>query len=292
MAKRTVIALGTLSLAVAAFANPVPSPAPKEQYTATVQLLIEEPTPQLLQRAKNLVRRELESTFRAWPSLEVKKFELQSSGNQVYLSVLSDKDIQQPVQEALASVVTHLDGKVWALGRSDIHRTSLSQPVEAFLGIQLVETADELTDLSQVRIERIGAIAIPVREFLRELKFRIRERHPRLPVFGHSIDRSCAERDLDWSFGETSDEAPKDLKSVMEELAAVLNVPGGVKQINGRYVFAGGCPPQEAPIRRRLPGPPGLDGVMGEMQPNNVSFSPDRFSVHSVHIPLMPLGKW
>lgn len=321
---RAALALGTLSIAVASFAGPAISTgskddaarsngsnttnrgsagkvgaaspaaaaASKEQYTATLHFRIED-SPRLLPRAQQLVRHELEKTFRAWPALEVKRFELQSSGNQVYLSIVSDKDIQRPVQEAVAAVVTNLDGKVWAQGRSDIHRTSLYQPVEAFLDIQLAEVQTEVKDLSQVRVERISAIAIPVRELVRELKFRIQQRYPKLPVFGHSIDRSCAERDLDLSLGETPDESPKALKEVMEELAAVLNVPGGVKQINGRYVFAGACHPQEIPVRRRIPGPPppGFNGASGDMQPSNVSFSAEGFSVQSV-IPLMPLGQW
>ncbi len=280
-----------------------PSAGNTEHYTATIQFFIQEPTPQLIRRSQRLAVRELTNTFRARHELELDSFDMKVSptGNAIYLTIGSHKNIQMPVQNALASVITDLDGKVWAQGRGDVFKTSLSQPVEAILDIQLADTplvneSGKAPDVGDVLVQRIVAVAVPVRDLLRTLKIHIIQ-DSRLSVssFGHLMDRTCAERYIDWIFNESNEEPPKKLDALIEELAAVLNVPGGVEKNDDRYIFKGACPPNQPTYPRRatisLPFPTQI-GPAAEML--EAGFRPMQRPGQAVNveIPLMPLGRW
>lgn len=290
-------------------ANPIETtgtPKGREQYTATVQLMIDEPTPQLLKRSQEIAVQELENTFKTRRELELSSYDLQisPSGNLVLLTVASDQDIQMPVQNALSSVISGIDGKVWARGRADLFRTNFTQPVEAALEIELADlempaslpaqqdlnSSDD--SMEKIRIQRMVVSNFPVKDVIHTLKAHINRDKGQTP-FGHSMDRSCLQRYVDFSFNEYNDKEPKTLDKVLEDLADSLNIK--VKNKDGFYVFQGACPLVHEPrTPSHMPNPfQTLPGSNPDPELNNAAFRPLGMGQHfNVHIPLMPLGRW
>ncbi|MCB0418284.1 MAG: hypothetical protein KDD39_11580 [Bdellovibrionales bacterium] len=287
-------------------ADTAKSPNAREQYTATVQLMIDEPTPQLLKRSQQIAVQELENTFKSRRELELSSYDLQisPSGNLVLLTVASEQDIQLPVQNALSSVISGIDRKVWARGRADLFRTNFTQPVEAALEIELADIAmpvnaapgsqtESENSMEKIRIQRMVVSNFPVKDVIHTLKAHISRDKGQTP-FGHSMDRSCLQRYVDFSFNEYNDKEPKTLDKVLEDLADSLNIK--FKNKDGFYVFQGACPlVQEPRTPTNMPNPfQTVPGLNQDPELNNAAFRPmNGMGQHfNVHIPLMPLGRW
>lgn len=274
IAERSASAIGPFTL------PPPPPPPPAERYApqdlippspaqfmSTVQLAIYESDPALMRRSQQLVLEQLNSGFRAWPQLEGRRYEIRTNGNEVIFYLTTNEDLRAPMQAALATMIQNLNGRVRARGRSLFYRTSPQHPIGGYLEVVVNDV--------HTKVRSIAAQSVPLRDVLKEMK-------SQLGNLSYLIPGECADRMVDWSFGEAVADEPKHVDTVISDLATLFNLKAEKK--NGTYIFTGDC---QAPQQRRRHQP----GPGSELLTTNLF--PGTQSPHhtQVYFPLLPLGQ-
>ena len=233
-----------LLLPALAIAEPSHTPArpyPTDHFISTLQIAVHESNPFLTDRSRQLVFRQVSDTMDSLPQLKAQKYELQTKGDEILFHFVSDSDIREPVQLAVAQIIGHLNGRVRARGRSRFYRTHFSESPDVYLWVRLSDDRAHITSIS--------AQAVPLRELLRELRLQLGE-------LSYLIPGDCADRPVEWSFGEAGAAEPKTVDHVMTELATLFGLTTEKK--NGTYIFSGHCNEEnKGPlVRPPIPAPP------------------------------------
>jgi len=217
---RALIFSSTLGLNI--FAN---SLTPETQFLSAIQMAVYEDNPQLLERSQRVVRDQFDQRIIAYPGLENVRYDIKTSGNELVFFLTSNDDIRDPLQNAVSEIIGQLNGRVRARGRSMFYKTALSQPLGGYLEV--------IVDDSHTKVISVSAQAVPFRDLLKELK-------NQLGSFSYLIPGECAERIIDWGFGELGTNIePKTIDTVMMELATLFNLKLDKK--SGSYIFSGQC---------------------------------------------------
>lgn len=255
---------GTLPLA--AWANPpIPAPTlpsvqpavsaqtklgtktePQSRFTTTVQIAVQERSPELTARGQQLVVDQLNRVFQHWPEFQGHPYRLSQKGKEVVFYVNSPSDMRQPMERAVTHMIHTLDGRVRVKGRSQFYRTSLDQPMEGMLEV--------VTDDDHERILSISAQSVPMRDILKEIRQQV-------GGFSYLIPGNCARQVVDWSFGDNlsgSMEEAKSLEAAMRELGTLFKLT--LERQNSTFIFRGECHEQtaRAGLKNALGSPPAL----------------------------------
>lgn len=207
---------------LSAFAD---SLSPETQFLSAIQMAVYEENPLLLERSQKIVRDQFDNRIVAFPGLENVRYEIKSNGNELVFFLTSNNDIRDPLQNAVSEIIGQLNGRVRARGRSMFYKTALSQPLGGYLEV--------VVDDSHTKVVSVLAQAVPFRDLLKELK-------NQLGGFSYLIPGECAERIIDWGFGELeTNTEPKSIDNVMMELATLFNLKLDKK--SGSYIFSGQC---------------------------------------------------
>lgn len=159
------------------------------QYVSTVQISVREDSDVLRARSQRLVREQFVGTLATFPQLRGVPFELQTSGNDVVFSMITDRDLRDPMQEALTSIIGKLSGRVRAKGKSLIYKAALGPQNGGYLEVAL--------DPTRQKVRSIAAQSVPLRDVLKELRSQVGS-------LNYLIPGDCAEQLVDWSFGEAT----------------------------------------------------------------------------------------
>lgn len=216
-------------------ARPVNSRA---QFMSAVQLVIYETDPGLFERSQKITMRHLKDTFAAQAGLNGRPYEVHTRGNEVVLYLTSPEDLHLPVQQAVATMIGQLNGRVRAKGRSLYYRTSLAEPGGGLLEVVVNEDHD--------KVVFIAAQAVPLRDVLKEIKSQI-------GGISYLVPGDCADQRIDWSFGEASNAIPKPLDAVIGELATLFGLK--LERKNGTFIFTGNCSQSQARLRPKRQTP-------------------------------------
>lgn len=199
------------------------------QYISSIQLNVKEPNSALTQRSQKLVVKAFDQSMAVSPHLKGKHFKTQAVGPDIVFTLTSDSDLQAPVREILANLVEGLNGRVLAHGKSLFYRAALTQPLGGYLEVVM--------DDEHKKVVAISAESVPLRDVLNEIR-------NQSGSMSYLISGDCAEKLVDWSFGMSAPQDPKDVDSVMTELATLFNLKCEKK--NGSYIFSGHCPETKA----------------------------------------------
>jgi hypothetical protein len=244
-----------------------PSAPPAQQFMSTVQLAVHEASPELLRRSQKLVREQFADVFAIEPEFEGRKFDVHTSGNEVVFSVVTADDVRPQMQQAVASMIQRLNGRVQARGRSMFYRTSLSPQMSGYLEV--------VVDDTHSKVRTIQAQGVPLRDLLKEIRFQ-------LGSLSYLIPGECAQRPVDWSFGEEGGPPtqPKAVDALMSELATLFGLK--CEKRNGTYIFTGSCN-EFRNMRPRTASP-------GELLRNGFAPMPPKAPPQTqVYFPLLPL---
>ncbi|MBM4316423.1 MAG: hypothetical protein FJ116_02960 [Deltaproteobacteria bacterium] len=240
------------------FAEPPPE---QVQFLSAVQMAVYEDTPMLIERAQQLVRNQFDHGLGNFSGLENSRYEIKTSGNELVFFLTTNRDIRDPLQEAVSDIIGQLNGRVRARGRSMFYRTALSQPLGGYLEV--------VVDDSHTKVVSVAAQSVPFRDLLKELK-------NQLGVFSYLIPGECADRVIDWGFGEIGTVTePKSIDTIMMELATLFNLK--LDRKSGSYIFSGQC--TDIPKTHS----PRTEFFKPAFYPINHSLPPQVF------VPLMPL---
>lgn len=207
--------------------------ASSEQFLTTVHFAIREENPSLLERAQNLVLEQFSQTMGTHHSLSNRGYQVRTSGNEMILTLISGEDLRGPMQNAVSSMISSLNGKIQTRGGAHFYRTQLSGATGGILDI--------VTDESQILT--INAQSVPLRDLLKELKHQVGN-------FSYLIPGECGERFVDWNFGN-SESSPKSIDIALEELSVLFGLK--LAKQSGTYIFSGNC---REPIHRTDPNFP------------------------------------
>ncbi|MFM8315167.1 MAG: hypothetical protein ACKOA8_12855 [Deltaproteobacteria bacterium] len=256
--KSFIVLFITTTITLPIFAEPATS---EMQFLSAIQMAVYEDSPLLTERSQKLVRDQFDHRLIDFPGLEHMRYEIKASGNELVFFLTSNQDIRDPLQEAVSEIIGQLNGRVRARGRSMFYRTALSQPLGGYLEV----TVDD----SHTKVISISAQGVPFRDLLKELK-------NQLGGFSYLISGECADRVIDWGFGELGTQTePKSSDSIMMELATLFNLK--LEKKSGSYIFSGPC----AEIQRAHHGR--SEFFKPAFYPINHSLPPQVF------VPLMPL---
>lgn len=247
-----------------------PKPASPMQFMSTVQFAIHESHPQIMQRSQRLVMEQMNHTLAAWPELQNRRYEIRQAGNEIIFYLVANEDTRVPMQEAVAALIQNLNGRVRARGRSLYYRTSSARPIGGYLEVVVNDVHS--------KVHSVAAQSVPLRDLLKELK-------AKLGNLSYLIPGECADRLIDWSFGNNqlahvAAEA-KSVDAVMSELATLFDLKCEKK--NGTYIFTGGC--RGAQLVKHAPSPP-------RTQMLNTTFLHNApIGNTQVYFPLSPIGE-
>ncbi|NBX68867.1 MAG: hypothetical protein EBR01_07895 [Proteobacteria bacterium] len=234
---------------------------PETQFLSAIQMAVYEENNLLLDRSQKIVRDRFDHGIVSFPGLENVRYEIKSNGNELVFLLTSNDDIRDPLQNAVSEIIGQLNGRVRARGRSMFYKTALSQPLGGYLEV--------VVDDSHTKVISVLAQAVPLRDLLKELK-------NQLGGFSYLMPGECADRMIDWGFGEFgSNIEPKTIDNVMIELATLFNLKLDKK--SGSYIFSGQC--NEIHRAQHIRS----EGFKTHFLPINHSISPQVF------VPLMPL---
>lgn len=195
------------------------------QFLSAIQMAIYEDSPILTERSQRLVREHFDNGLLTVPGLENSRYEIKTSGNEIVFFLTSARDIRNPLQEAVSEIIGQLNGRVRTRGRSMFYKTALTQPLGGYLEV--------VVDDNHSKVVSVSAQAVPLRDLLKELK-------NQLGGFSYLIPGECADKMIDWGFGEVGGNTePKSIDSVMMELATLFNLKLDKK--SGSYIFTGQC---------------------------------------------------
>ncbi len=230
--------------------------ATEERFISSVHLSVQEPSPELMMRGQRLVVEQFRNALEVSPVLRAHSFESQANGNELVFLLSDSSDLRGPVQDVLAEMINHLNGRVLARGKSMFYRAALSQEQDGFLEVVLDEPpkveaplkgAKGKKDLAAPvendeprRILAISAQSVSLRDLLKEIRNQAGN-------FSYLIPGECAEKLVDWSFGDSAPSEAKEMESVMSELATLFGLKSEKK--NGTYIFTGKC--ESTPALRR-----------------------------------------
>ncbi|MBI1860960.1 MAG: hypothetical protein HYR96_08585 [Deltaproteobacteria bacterium] len=197
--------------------------APREEFLTTVQFSIHESSPELLERARNVVIDQFGTAMGLESMLANRGYQVRTNGNEVVLTLVSDVDLRNPMQSAVSQMIGHLNGRIHTRGGARFYRTGLSLPTDGVL--------DVVTDNSHTKILMINAQGVALRDVLKELKNQV-------GTFSYLIPGECSERFVEWSFGNPMSE-PKSIDIALEELATLFGLK--LAKQSGTYIFTGNC---------------------------------------------------
>jgi hypothetical protein len=261
---------------------PVPGEAlpppgmPAVQFISTIQVAVQEETPELMQRSQRLVRQQLAAAFSGRPEFRGKHYELRTEGNnEVILSLVSDNDVRPMMRQTVENFFQNMSGSIQGKAQWLYSRASLAPQMGGYLEV--------VVDDTHTKVRSISAQGVSFRDLLKEVRFQLGS------SLSYLIPGECAQRPVDWSFGdEAGSAAPaKNVDALMNELATLFNLKCENK--NGTYIFSGNCndlPPTPARLRagatpadffREALAPP----MRGNAAPHNVQTQ--------VYFPLLPL---
>lgn len=203
---------------------PLVAATPHEQYLSSIELAVHETSPVLLQRSQQLVVDQLTQTFDTWPELTGQPYEVRTNGNEVVLFLTTNKDLRQPMQEAVANMIGNLNGRVRAKGRSLFYKAELTKPSGGYLEVTVDDTHS--------KIMSVAAQSVTLRDLLKEIKNQVGS-------ISYLIPGECADQLVDWSFGEMGDAEPKTIDTALAELATLFNLK--FEKRSGTYIFGGKC---------------------------------------------------
>jgi len=209
----------------------VPPRAQPTQFMSMVQMMIHESDPVQMRRSQRLVLEQMNKGFRAFPQLNDKRFDIQTSGNEVVLYLVTQDDMRAPMQDAVASMIQSLNGRVRTRGRSQFYRTNREQSPGGYLEVVVNDMHD--------RVRSISAQSVPLRDLLKELKSQLGD-------LSYLIPGECADRLVDWDFRVPELGSARQVDAVISDLAALFAMKAEKK--NGTYIFSGNCP---HPLRRK-----------------------------------------
>ena len=241
---------------------------PRDQFVSTVQIMIKETDPRIKLRSQKLVMQELSQSLQQRAELQRRPYKLSLAGNEVVFYLVTDNDMRQPMQSAVSQMISQLNGRVRAKGRSHFYRTSLAPNVGGFLEVQV--SADH------TKIASIAAQTVPLRELLKELRAHLGD-------LSYLIPGECAGKLVDWSFGNSEIREPKTVDSVMSELAVLFGLR--CEKQNGTYIFTGTC--SESPNRGNRATSLSAEYLAGQFFPQNPSVARPT----QVYFPLVPMGE-
>ena len=245
---------------------------PPSQFMSTVQVAVQEPSSELVQRSQRLVREQFVNVFATWPEFRGRSYEVRTQGNEVTLSLVTGEDIRPSMQQAVANIIEHLNGRVQARGRSLFYRTSLSPESAGYLEVKVEEDAKTKTK----RIRSISAQSVPLRDLLKEIRFQ-------MGALSYLIPGECAERLVDWNFGTDGQPSEaKDIDTLMKLLARSFGI--GYENVNGTFVFTGNC--ADVRPRQKPKNAPPSEMFRGT---NLVPSGYRAVTSPQVYFPLMPL---
>jgi hypothetical protein len=173
----------------------------------------------------------------------------------VVFYVSGSNDLRQPMEKAVTQLIQSLNGRVRARGRTQFYRTSLEQPGGGILEVR--------TDDSHSKIVSVSAQSVPLRDILKEIKAQV-------GGLSYLIPGECAEKLVDWSYGEDGGEEPKTLEAAMREVGALFKL-NLVKQ-NNTYVFSGPC--DEASMPKPAVRPPSVGAPLWTDLPKGQGIRP------------------
>ncbi len=215
--------LGLGCLGVGAALAGEPSGA-RPQYVSRVQMAVHELSPELLRRSQRLVREEFVNSMAGVPQFNGRPHEIRTVGNEVVLSLVSEDDVRDPMQMAVANMIEHLNGRVHARGKSLFYKTSLVPTVGGYLEV--------VVDDTQSKIRSIAAQSVPLRDLLKEVR-------SQMGALSYLIPGECAERLVDFTFGVDDGAQPKTVDALMGDLATLFGLR--YEKRNGTYIFSGSC---------------------------------------------------
>jgi hypothetical protein len=194
------------------------------QFMSTLQLAVDEPNSQLTQRSQKLVEDQFAVTVKNWPELNGHAYDVRTDGREVVFYMVTDDDTRVPMQRAVSSMIQRLNGKVRARGRSLFYKTPMTPANGGYLDVGV--------DDSHTKILYTSAQGVPLRQLLKELK-------SQLGTLSYLIPGECADRPVDWDFGDPNSKQPKPIDVAMGELAALFNLK--YEKRNQTHIFSGGC---------------------------------------------------
>lgn len=244
--------------------------APQEQFLSSVELAVYESSPNLLRRSQQLVVDQLTNAFDTWPELTGRHYEVRTNGNEVVLFLTTNKDLRQPMQEAVANMIGNLNGRVRARGRSMFYKAELTKPLGGYLEVTVDDTHSKILSVS--------AQSVTLRDLLKEIKTQVGS-------ISYLIPGECAEQMVDWSFGEMGDSEPKTIDTALSELATLFNLKFDKR--NGTYIFSGTC----NDLRRERTRPP-VELLRSNFLPPSIrNEGPMGARVQQVFLPVFPFAE-
>ncbi len=247
------------SLAIAGTAKP--------HFISSMQMAIQEGSPELLLRSQRLVMQQMDQSLSAFPEMRGKRVDVRTSGNEVILIMTDQEDLRSPFKAAIAQAIEHLNGKVRARGKSMFYRASLSEPMNGYLEVVLND--------SRNKIVSIEAQSVPLRDLLKEIKQQTGG------SLSYLIPGECANKLVDWSFNEGGRGVPKEMDAVISDLATLFGMKAENK--NNTYIFTGTCTDIVAKHN------PQTEMTMQRFFDPNVQAIP--ISTSQVFVPIAPLGE-
>jgi hypothetical protein len=206
-------------VATAAFAE-----HPKAQFISAVQMAVQEPSPQLIERSRQLVVEQFGQRFGMEPELRGRRFEIRTSGNEVLFILNTEDDMRAPVQQVVAQMIQQLNGRVHTRGRSAFYKTALTEPLGGYLEVSVDETHSKVLS--------IAAQSVPLRDLLKEIKAQVGS-------FSYLIPGECADKSVDWSFGGPDRTEGIPLEVALTELGGLFGLR--VEKRNNTFIFKGEC---------------------------------------------------
>ena len=196
------------------------------RFTTTIQIAVQEPTPKLAHRSQQLVINQFAEIFDTWAEFHGQPYKVQQNGTELVFHINAEKDLRRPMQQAMAQMIHHLNGRVRARGRSQFYRTSLSDPMGGFLEV--------VVDDSHTKVHSITAQSVPLRDILKEIQLQVNN-------ISYLVPGNCAEQSVEWSFGSSDDSGvtPKSVDSVMKALGALFGL--SLEKQEDTYIFSGSC---------------------------------------------------
>jgi len=263
MKQKLSLFIPTLFLSASAVAD-----APQAQFISSVQMAVHEKTPDLVVRSQKLVMDAFGRTFAQQPALRGKRFEIKTAGNQVVVFLTTEDDMRVPMQSVVARMVNQLNGRVYAKGRSAFYKTEYTQPFGGYLEVSV--------DDSHTKVLSIAAQAVPLRDLLKEIK-------NQMGTFSYLVPGKCADKELDWTFGNADKPEGLPLDLAMNELATVFGMH--VENRNGTYIFSGTC----HQARKTAQNAAHQELLRNSFFPSSAAAIP--ISHRQVFVPLLPLGE-
>lgn len=243
------------------------------RYMATVQFAVQESSPELSARGRKLVQEQFQQTLNSMPELSAGPFQVRSVGNEVAFYVLSDKEMNVLMHNAVPVLISRLRGKVRLRGLASLYETSL---LESDRGGYLETVVSD----DHSRMLSVQARQVPLRELFTQIQ-------AQLGGLSYSIPSGCNNKMVDWNFEQPSTGELKNTSKLMRELAGIFQLT--MEERDGTYAFDGSCADQNSPnTRGQYPSPEGMIKANWVPMPTANMNPPE---VQEVYFPLVRIGQ-